>query len=525
MVEEHHNNQGEQENSSGSDVYSGANGASVAGGLVPPDLESSELSTKQLLDTFPSELPASEVDNFILQQATAAVVGDSSGEHESIISNDDAPTVIPLYNHQREVHINRVFPKMFVAAAVVVLAVVVVPLIDRAGFGNIATQESFQTASSGESEDLEQAASKTVAKAEIDTLTDTSASADIDTENADTVNTDITDTDTADTQGNGLAISAIRSVPAREEAASDTAIANPTANADSSGNSGSTENTTAAEVAADSDAAADLATDAAFENPFTKDLAAAANTAVSSDNARQVQSAQSKQSTQAASLAGDTSADASTTANAESQADESVIDGVARTTIISTESSASPRVVQGINITSAARVQRSVEAENAATVDASTAQMESRAQTSSGNFSSFSASASDASTLSEQPTDVAEPAVAAPAFRRSLQRWKAEILKLSRLGKQQQAQEEYRLFIEKHPQHIISFDRDGLPTQSGTTTVTNELAPTRAEEQVVTPSVPTNEPNELNELNNPEVDKIDSPIIILPAESQPTPEK
>jgi len=107
----------------------------------------------------------------------------------------------------------------------------------------------------------------------------------------------------------------------------------------------------------------------------------------------------------------------------ESGSRKSVSGGVARTTIISTGASAQPEVVKSINMTASAN--SSEETVEETTEDA------------------LATETADAETVTE------------PAYRRSLHRWKSEILKLSRQGETERVRKEYELFKKRHPNHTI----------------------------------------------------------------------
>lgn len=412
MVDRNHNNQTEQEPPA-SELTGGVRPGSISAvHLMPADLESSEQTTMHLLDALPSVLPTDEVDSLILQQAALAV--DSSLADESKLAQVQKPTVVPLYNHEREVSFRQVFPKVFVAAAVVVLAVVVVPLVDRMGFSGL-TNPSLQTVSSSS---VDQNAV---------------LSADQNTEQA--VATSLMESDDTD----ALAESAVEveasseSLPVQADVSVPASVPMPVA-----------------EV---------------VENPFSEELALAAESDAGATEA----------------LGNDANEELSAAKSVSSQADDSVVAGVTRTTIISTETSATPSVVQSISISSAARVQRKVEVEDVESVDDASEEVvagsvgatlsENQTQKSSANFAAFQASNSEESkvtetTRNERAASELELESVTPAYRRSLHRWKAEILKLSRLGKQQQAQVEYRLYINEHPQHAIVFNQSALSTSA-----------------------------------------------------------
>lgn len=106
---------------------------------------------------------------------------------------------------------------------------------------------------------------------------------------------------------------------------------------------------------------------------------------------------------------------------------------VARTTIVSTEGSARPKVVQSINMAAGSTVPKQSLSEQSV-AEQSVAEPGTRDRTDAAN----------------------EQAKPEPGYRRSLYRWKSEILKLSRQGKNKMAKEEYVLFRERHPTHTIN---------------------------------------------------------------------
>lgn len=436
MVDQNHNNQKDQDRS-GEDLSSGVmRGSDNAARVTPTDLDASEQSTRILMDGLPSGLPADEVDNLILQQAALAVELSATDELEQ--AHEQAANVVPLYNHENEVFFGQVFPKVFVAAAVVVLAVVVVPLVDRTGITDLSNTPPLQTASSNS----------------IDQIAEPLAASDIDLVESDDADALADSAFEKETSYHSLSAQAGSQ---QTEAAVEAELLTQTKPASGT--------TLASDVKLESDTK--LAPQGeATENPFTKELAIAAE----SETAK----------------AGNT--------------DESGVSGVTRTTIISTEASATPSVVQSINVTSAARVRRKIEVEDASDVSDASGEVtnensaapesDNSRQRPSANLAAFQASNS-----------------VAPAYRRSLHRWKAEILKLSRLGKQQEALDEYELYIKEHPRQAFDFDQNIQPAQS-----LDNTAPS---------SESMSEPNATPTDENVE----QTPVLILPVESNPSPEK
>lgn len=367
------------------------------GKIIPEDLRSAEEDTLLLFDSLSASFPDENVDANLLSQA-ADFAANSADESQVL---DNTSNVVPLYAHEREVSFLKVLPKVFVAAAVLVLAVVVVPLLDNSLI----------------STDLSRSASLPAQEAVSATGVQNSA----ELETAELLESLDTDADSIFTES-------------------------------------------AAESAAQSTAESAVDTKPTLGTDIDSD---AGGTVLSSDTPEHVEE-------------GTVSADrvSSDTAN--------VVTGVARTTIISTESAVQPSVVQGINVSSAARVQRKIlpaeqttelnkiqsDTVQSNTVDTADQGAVAAAVSPAPDDSPASAEEISGTALKSGSDSGSEPVSDAfvvqqsverktsnePSYRRSIHRWRAEIIKLSRLGRDDQAELEYSLFRQEHPNHQIELE-------------------------------------------------------------------
>lgn len=339
MVEQSHNMQAESQ-----------------GSIVPDDLQPAEKDTLNLFDSLSSSLPDKHVDAFLISQAAEGVSATAETVSERDLQ-DGASNVVPLYAHEREVSFLQVLPKVFVAAAVLVLAVVVVPLMDNSATAPQLTQSASSHADTEATSEL--VATKSVAQASP------------------------SDLESADTDAAGTTDDILGEV-----------VAEPT-------------------------------TTRAMTATTTRAMAPSTDTA-------------------------------------------NVASGVARTTIISTESAASPSVVQSINITSAARVRQVYPAAEDSSADVLAKESDKRSAIESAAQSNEPAArVNDESVVDSPASSESLSVVDQPSYRRSIHRWKAEILKLSRLGLQSQVEQEYKLFKLKHPSHLIELDESAFSSRSG----------------------------------------------------------
>ncbi len=355
----------------------------IQGQIVPEDLQAAEEETLLLFESLSSAFPDKEVDANLLSQATSFA---AQNDFASAVSDTqvDNSNVVSLYAHEREISFGQVLPKVFVAAAVVVLAIVVVPLLDNT---SVAPEQIQATSSSEATQYVDE--SEKLSISSVDALSETSAESSTETSAEANLDADATVIDTDASEVIEEEIGAVT----------------------------------------DSMELSGIDADAQGDSRYSKSELQDSNLELQNSN---LELQNSNLELQDSNEANRTSSD---TAN--------IVTGVARTTIISTESVVSPTVVQGVNLTSAARVQRKANPGENSDSDESTSVE-----------STVSASAAP------EPSFLAPQAVAVepPAYRRSVHRWKAEILKLSRLGLQQQVKQEYRLFIQRHPSHAIKFE-------------------------------------------------------------------
>lgn len=359
------------------------------GRIIPDDLQPAEEDTLLLFDSLSSSFPDENVDAGLLSFA-ADFAGDSTDE--SFAQEDDS-NVVPLYAHEREISFQKVLPKVFVAASVLVLAAVVVPLHNN----TLILPDLPDTASLPVVQDAVSATGlKHNAKPETQLLLESSD----------------TDAENIDSRSAAEAV-AEPQLPVDENTDADSSI-DTDANTDAAGEvlSATPENLNEDDVV-----------------PGTVDSSAAG-----------------------------------------------VVTGVARTTVISTESTVGPSVVQSINVTGAARVQRKIADEKiaeASEINKVQAHAEDAAEqgpvavvvlpapekTAAASEEAVDSTIESVSDTSVEQQSVDQKIANKPTYRRSIHRWKAEILKLSRLGLDRQAKLEYRLFEQEYPNHQIELEK------------------------------------------------------------------